>query len=216
MAKLTWGVDGERHFEAGIDRGVLYVPGLAGVPWNGLKSVKEAPTGGDPQPFYLDGFKYANVSAAEEYAATIEALSSPPEFAACDGTKQLAAGLFVTQQPRKSFGFSYRTRVGNDITGFNGHKIHLVYNALAEPSGRDNATLSNQTDPLGLAWGITTRPPLASGYKPSAHMIIETKDLDTEILEAIETALYGDEATTPSLPSQSDLVGLLSGLIGPL
>lgn len=212
MARLIWGADGERFFEAGVDRGVLYIPGQAGVPWNGLKAVKESPSGGEPQPFYLDGLKYANVSAAEEFAATLDAFSSPRQFAECDGTKQLAAGLFATQQPRKPFGLSYRTTVGNDLSGLSGgHKIHLVYNALAAPSGRDNNSLSNSTDPLDLSWSISTRPPIGLGYKPTAHLVIHTADLSPEVLEAIEDAIYGDDISVPSLPSQSDVIQILGG-----
>jgi hypothetical protein len=212
MARIVWGAAGERRFETGVDRGVLYVPGLPGVPWNGLKSVREAPSGGEPQPYYLDGIKYANVSAAEEFKASISAFSAPVEFAQCDGSKMLAAGLFVTQQPRKSFGLSYRTREGDDLAGSEaGHKIHLVYGALAAPSGRSNGTLSNSITPLDLSWEISTRPPItALGYKPSAHLVIHTRTLDPEILELLEIAIYGDEATTPSLPSQEDILGIMS------
>lgn len=212
MAKLIWGAAGSRTFEAGIDRGVLYIPGQAGVPWNGLRAVKEAPTGGEPQPYYIDGMKYANVATSEEFVATLDAYSSPLEFASCDGSKMLAAGLFVTQQPRRSFGLSYRTLFGDDISGLSGHKIHLVYNALASPTGRDNNTTATVVDPMELSWGITTRPPKATGFKPTAHMVIQTKDLEPEILEALETALYGDDATTPSLPTQQEIIAILSGV----
>jgi hypothetical protein len=211
MSKLIWGAAGERFFEAGVDRGVLYVPGLAGVAWNGLKSVKESPNGGEPRPYYLDGFKYVNISAAEEFNATLEAFSSPPEFAVCDGSVQLAAGLFVTQQPRKSFGLSYRTLVGDDIAGLeSGYKIHLVYNALAAPSGRDNSSNNSSVELLDLSWNISTRPPLAVGYKSTSHLIIQTKNLDPVKLEALEVVLYGDGATAPSLPDQSTVIGLLT------
>lgn len=212
MARIIWGAAGERRFELGVDRGVLYLPSLPGVPWNGLKAVREAPSGGEPQPYYIDGVKYANISAAEEFNATLNAFSAPAEFAQCDGSKQLAAGLFVTQQPRRSFGLSYRTREGDDLTGIDGgHKIHLVYNALAAPSGRNNNTLSDSVTPLDLSWQISTRPPRTSlGFKPSAHLVIHTRSLDPEVLENLETALYGDASTTPSLPSQADILALLS------
>jgi len=210
MARLEWGVTGERVFETGVDRGVLYIPGQPGVPWNGLKAVRESPSGGSPEPYYLDGMKYANVATAEEFNATLEAFSSPVEFAECDGSKQLAAGLFATQQPRKSFGLSYRTQVGNDLNGFDGYKIHLVYNALATASGRANATVSNSVDPMDLSWEITTRPPIADGYRPTAHLVISTKDIPSLVLLDLEEALYGAIATTPSLPSQADIIAMLS------
>lgn len=212
MTRIIWGAAGERRFELGVDRGVLYIPGQPGVAWNGLKAVRENPTGGQPTPYYIDGIKYANVSSAEEFAASLSAYAAPTEFAQCDGRKQLGAGLFVAQQPRRAFGLSYRTKEGDDLQGIDGgHKIHLVYNALAAPSGRDNTTISDGITPLDLAWEITTRPPMTYlGYKPSAHLIIATKALDPEILTELETMLYGDEATTPSLPSQEDILELLS------
>lgn len=211
MTRLIWGADGERFFEAGVDRGVLYMAGIPGVPWNGLKAVSESPSGGSPEPYYIDGMKYANVATAEEFNATLEAYSSPIEFAACDGSLQLAAGLFATQQPRKSFGLSYRTTVGDDISGLGGgHKIHLVYNALASPSGRSNNSMGQEVDPLGLSWNISTRPPIATGYKATAHLVIETRELDPTVLLELEDALYGNLATTPSLPTQAEIIALLS------
>ena len=66
MASLVWGESGQRFFETGIDRGVLFPKVGSGVPWDGIISVSESPTGGDPRPYYYDGFKYLNVSAAAE------------------------------------------------------------------------------------------------------------------------------------------------------
>lgn len=211
MARIMWGLDGERFFEAGIDRGVLYPPGDAGVPWNGLKAVRETPNGGEALPYYIDGYKYANISAAEEFAATLEAFSSPYEFSLCDGSARVASGLYATQQPRKPFGLSYRTKVGNDINGVdNDYKIHLVYNALASATGRANASISDSVSPLALSWNITSRPPLSVGYKPTAHLVIHTRDVDPEILQAIENLLYGDEVSSAGLPTQADLIALMS------
>lgn len=210
MTELIWGAAGERFFEAGVDRGVLYLSGLAGVAWNGLKAVNETPTGGEPQPYYIDGFKYANVAVAEEFNATIEAYSSPDEFAVCDGEVQLAAGLFATQQPRKPFGLSYRTQVSNDVIGIAGYKIHLVYSALSSPSSRSNSSIGSSIEPMGLSWNISTTPPLAVGYKSTAHLVINTLDLTALQLMSIETLLYGDANTEPTLPDQSTIIGLLT------
>lgn len=211
MTRLIWGADGTRIFEAGVDRGVLYLPLVPGVPWSGLKAVKEAPSGGAPQPYYLDGIKHANVSSAEEFNATLDAFSAPPEFGVCDGSVVLAAGLSATQQPRRPFGFSYRTKVGSDLRGLElGYKIHLVYNALAAPANRDNGTLGASADPLGLSWTVSTRPPLTTGYKPTAHLVIDTRDLDSEVLLLLEDTLYGNTELVSSLPSQEDIITLLS------
>jgi len=208
MTKLIWGAAGERVFEAGVDRGVLYVPGLPGVSWNGLKTVNESPNGGESRPYYIDGFKYANVASAEEFNATIEAFSSPSEFAICDGSIQLALGIFATQQPRKSFGLSYRTLVGNDLIGIDGgYKIHLVYNALAAPAGHQNNSTGQTIEPMGLSWDISTRPPIgAFGYKPSAHIIIDSRQAPTLFLADIESILYGTASVQPRLPNPDEIL----------
>src|SRR5215475_2966982 len=133
MAQLVWDDDGNKYFETGIDRGVLYLPYMPGMVWNGLVRVTESPSGGTPREFYQDGAKYLNLTSIEEYSATIEAISAPKEFSAATGRFELSPGLFVSGQNRQSFGFSYRTLIGNDLLGTDaGYKIHVVYNALAK------------------------------------------------------------------------------------
>lgn len=209
MTRLAWGTPGERFFETGIDRGVLYVGNFAGVPWNGITSVSEAPNGGEAKPYYFDGFKYLNVSSAEEFEATITAFSSPREFDVCDGTLSISNGLYATQQPRKSFNLSYRTMVGNDTNGStHGYKIHLVYNALAAPSSRDNTSIGDSADPISLSWAITTRPPAINGMKPTAHMIIDSRKTPVSLLTAIENILYGSSSTSARIPSILELMNI--------
>ena len=209
MAVLVWGNVGERYFETGVDRGVLFPKTGPGVAWNGLVSVSEAPTGGEPRPYYLDGFKYLNLATAEEFAATIDAFSSPTEFDKCDGTASIHNGLFITQQPRESFGLSYRTRVGNDTDGADfGYKIHLVYNALAAPSTRTNSTLNDSPAPITFSWGITTAPPPITGFKPSAHFVIDSRKTPASVLSLIEGVLYGSASSNPRLPDVEELMDL--------
>lgn len=208
MARVIWGESGNRFYEAGVDRGVLYVDNI-GVAWNGLTSVKESSSGGDPSPYYLDGVKYANIAASEEFEATIEAYSAPREFGQCDGTTSIQNGLFITQQKRKKFGFCYRTKRGNDTSGLEyGYKLHLVYNALAAPTDRENTTISASVDVNPLSWAVTTTPPVVSGYKPSAHMVIDSTQTTTARLKTVEDILYGTDAAAPRLPSQEELIVL--------
>lgn len=209
MTKLSWGNSGERFYEAGADRGVLYLKNAPAVPWNGLVSVSENPSGGEPKPYYIDGIKHLNVSSVEEFEATIEAFSSPSEFARCDGTAAIGNGLFITQQPRIPFDFSYRTRIGNDVDGLDhGYKIHLVYNAMAAPVSRDNTTLSDSSELRTLSWDITTTAPVFSGYRPSAHLVIDSRKTTEEQLSIIETMLYGGVDTEPQLISAADITQL--------
>jgi hypothetical protein len=211
MARLTWGAAGERFFNLGVDRGVLYVGIDPGVAWPGLISVSESPTGGDPKPFYMDGQKYLNLSSAEEFAATITAFSRPLEFGPCDGTVPIQNGLFITQQPRKSFGFSYRTMIGNDVDGpDHAYKIHLVYNALAAPAEYNYTTVTDTPDPIQLSWGITTMPPPITGFRPTAHFVVESRYTDPGVLSDLEDILYGNEVSAASLPTVAELIALFA------
>lgn len=212
--RIEWGLPGERTYEVGIDRGVLYPRTGPGVPWNGLVSVNENTSGGDPEPFYKDGVKYMDLISSEDFAATIEAYSAPAEFAACDGTKALSPGLFATQQPRKSFSLSYRTLIGNDLEGVEyGYKLHIVYNATAAPSSRTNQTTSDNTTPGTRQWNIATVPPPATTFKPTAHFVIDSTKADPYFLEEIESYLYGREGFDARLPSQAEIVTILGNRI---
>lgn len=210
MAKLIWGALGDRFYESGVDRGVLYPNGVPGVAWNGLVAVREGVSGGAARPYYFDGFKYINLAEAEEFVATLEAYSSPAEFAACDGTAQISNGLFVTQQPRRHFGLCYRTRVGNALDGDLGYKIHLVYNALAAPSARENTTLGSSAEATRFSWEISTYPPSISGYKPTAHLVVDSRRTPKLLLAALEDILYGTDSAQPDLPTVQEITELFA------
>lgn len=207
MARLVWDGIGERFFEAGIDRGVLYVESQPGVVWNGLTSVSETSSGGEAQPYYIDGIKYLNVPDAQEFEGTIEALTYPEQFTVCEGLVEAFHGLMVTNQGRKSFGLAYRTLIGNDIAGIDkGYKIHLIYNALAEPTARENRTMDDSPNPENFSWKITTLPPPITGYRRTAHFIIDSRTTDPVALTAIENILYGTESLTSRLPLPAELL----------
>jgi hypothetical protein len=210
MTRVLWGDAGNRFFETGVDRGVLYLSDQDGVAWNGLTSVEESPSGGEARPYYQDGIKFLNVSGKEEFEATISAFSAPPEFGVCDGTVSIQNGLFVTQQPRRAFSFSYRTMIGNDLDPLMGYKIHLVYNALAAPSQRTNATMSNSPEASSLSWSITTLPPSFTGYRPTAHLVIDSRSTPHMLLASIEEILYGGDAADARIPFPSELITLFA------
>ena len=216
MSRLVWSAVGERYYEVGVDHGVLYVDNAEGVPWVGLISIAESPTGGEAKPYYFDGIKYLNISASEEFEATIEAFYYPPEFAPCDGTSSVMHGLFATQQPRKAFSLSYRTKIGNDTEGSaHAYKIHLVYNALAAPSERENKSLSDSAEASAFSWALTTLPPSLTGRKPTAHFVIDSRYVPKGLMAYIEDILYGTDAMGARLPSAQELVDLFSSQ-GPL
>lgn len=206
MTRLEWGTAGERYYDAGVDRGVLYVDGV-GVPWNGLISVEETPTGGEAKPFYQDGYKYSNRATPEEFEATLNAFTYPDEFARCDGSAQVGRGLFATNQRRRPFTLSYRTMIGNDVDGSeHGYKIHLVYNALAAPSQRTNNTLGESVEATAFSWALTTKPPVLSRRRATAHFIIDSRATTPELLAQIEDVLYGTANEPPRIMTVPELV----------
>lgn len=207
MTRVDWVGNGERFFEAGIDRSVLYIDSDPGVPWIGIVNVSQKQSGGQAQSRYLDGVKISNRASMEEFEGTIEAYTYPVEFEVCDGTGRLDNGLRATQQRRKSFGMTYRSKVGNDRDGIDhAYKLHILYNLRAEPSDRPYATLSDQVTPATFSWGISSRPPIVSGIRPTAHYVIDSRDTPTELLTALEDLLYGTEVADPTLPSAGELI----------
>lgn len=208
MTRLSWGEPVSREFETGIDRGVLYLSGQAGIPWNGLTSVDVSTEGGGAKSYYLDGEKYLLASSSEEYTATLNAFTYPKQFSECDGTVQVRSGLSITQQRRKMFGFSYRTQLGNALNPEVGYKIHLVYNALADPTDRSHVTNGEQTELAPFSWKITTRPPIVAGYSRTAHVEIDSRTTDKNVMQLVEDALYGSDEEEPYLPSLAELIAM--------
>lgn len=211
MTRIEWDKAGERFFEAGVDQCVLYPNGGQGVPWNGVTTLNENSTGGELEPLYFDGVKYADILSNEDFGAILTAFSSPREFDACDGRKQLAPGLFVTQQPRKTFGLCYRTLIGNDLVGADyGYKLHVVYNCTAAPSNDTNNTLGATVTPETSTWTIATVPPPATTFRPTAHIVLDSTLISSVKMTAVTDALYGTSVAAPYLPTIAQLVAMVS------
>ncbi len=216
MTPLTWDQVGQRFFETGVDHGVLYLPDVSGaytngVAWNGLTAVTEAPSGAEANAQYADNMKYLNLYSAEEFGATIEAFTFPEEFYEFDGMSVPTPGVVVGQQVRKTFGFSYRTKLGNDVEGDEyGYKLHLIYGAKASPSEKAYATVNDTPEAMTLSWEITTTPVDVPGLKPSAQLVINSTEVDAGDLADLEDFLYGTVGTDPSLPPPGDIITLFS------
>lgn len=216
MVALTWDGVGERIYEAGVDKGVLYIPNASGVyaagyAWNGLISVNEAPSGAESSPQYADNIKYLNLLSAEEFGATIEAFTYPDEFGPCDGTAAPVPGLVVSQQARSTFGLSYRTKIGNDVDGADhGYKIHMVYGCLASPSEKGYSTINDSPEAITFSWEITTTPAPITGYNPTSSLVVSSLEIGATELAALEEALYGAAATTAHLPTPDEVIALLT------
>lgn len=207
MARVSWTNVGDRVFEAGIDRGVLYVGDDPGVPWIGLVAVNQEQSGGEAKPRYQDGIKIGNHTSPEQFEATIEAFTYPLEFERCDGTYRGDNGLRITQQRRKSFGMTYRSKVGNDVDALShGYKLHILYNLKAEPSNRGYQTLTDASEPATFSWKITSRAVQVLGYRPTAHFIVDSRDVPAALLEELENILYGTETENPTLISAGELL----------
>lgn len=206
MAALTWDQTGERLYETGVSNGVLYPRSALGayplgVAWNGLSSVTESPSGADASPIYADNIKYLNLISKEEFGASIEAYTYPDEFAACDGSAELNAGVFVGQQPRQAFGLVYKTVLGNDALGNDyGYKLHIIYNAIASPTEKGYSTINDSPDAMTFSWDLTTSPEMVTGFLPTATIVIDSTKVDALSLEAFEKILFGDVDTDPRLP----------------
>lgn len=205
VGKLVWDKTGERFYETGVEKGVLFPVAEggaygAGVAWNGLTAVTESPTGAESTPLYADNIKYLNLMSAEEFGATIEAYTYPDEFAECDGSAAIAPGVNIGQQTRKTFGLSYVTRKGNDVDGTDkGYLIHLIYGAMASPSEKSYATINDSPEAITFSWEVTTTPVNVTGFKPTASLTIDSTKVDSTQLKAFEEILYGkDPVEEPS------------------
>lgn len=216
MASLVWDKTGERFFEAGVSNGVLYVFDEqqnkygTGVAWNGLTAVNESPTGADSNELYADNIKYLNLRAAENFEATIEAYTYPDEFKACNGEAELGVGVTIGQQSRKSFCFSYVTKVGNDTVGNDyGEKIHIIYGCTASPSSRDYSTINDSPDAITFSWSIATTPVEVTGHQPTALLVIDSKKTTPAKLQAIKDKLYGTSSTQPEVLTPNEILALL-------
>ena len=212
MPKIKWDQTGERYYETGVSKGVLYPYAnnayAKGVAWNGLTNVSESPEGAEATPLYADNIKYLNLMSAEEFKATIEAYTYPDEFAACNGEASLEEGVSIGQQKRSQFGLSYQTKIGNDVDSELGYKIHLVYGALAAPSEKAYATVNDSPEAITFSWEISTTPVEVPGFKPTASLVIDSTKVDKAKLAEFEKMLYGDESTEAKLPLPSEVAAL--------
>ncbi len=217
MAKLEWDKTGERLFETGVSNGVIYPQDTSGkypngAAWNGLTAITESPSGAEPTPLYADNIKYLTLMSAEEFGFSIEAYMYPEEFAECNGEGELVTGVRLGQQKRKSFGLSYKTLLGNDVDGeAHGYKLHLVYGALAAPSEKARNTVNDSPEATTMSWECTTTPVAVEGFKPTAHIEIDSTAVTPDKLKKLEDILYGGASEgTARLPLPDEVKTILT------
>lgn len=214
--KLVWDAVGERRFEAGVDRGVLFVMGTNGygngIAWNGLTGVSVSPEGADATDLWADNLKYATMRSAETVGATIEAYTYPDEWNECDGSAAVATGVYLHQQNRKTFGFCWRTMIGDDThTDLSkGYKLHFLYGCTASPSETSYETINDSPDAMTFSWEIDTTPLTVEGFKPTAYLSIDSTEVEATKLEAFEKVIYGDDQTEARLPLPAEIITMFS------
>lgn len=216
MTILTWDESGDRLYETGTKKGVLFVKNnngtyQKGVAWNGLTAVSESPSGAEETALYADDIKYLSLRSAEQFGATIEAYTYPDEWAECDGSAALDDGIYIGQQTRRGFAMSYVTTVGNDNMGNDyGEKLHIIYNAMAAPSQKSYATINDSPEAITFSWELTTTPiNFRSDLKPSATLIIDSTKVAADTYEAIKDKIYGTASSEPTLPEPAWIIELV-------
>lgn len=220
MTALHWDAIGEKVYETGVDHGVLYIPDEDGeydngVAWNGLVTITQSPTGAESNKTYADNIVYGNLISVEEFEATLEAYTCPPEFYEFDGMATVAPGVRVGQQMRKPFGLSWRTLVGNDVLGTSfGYKIHLGYGLTASPSEKAHSTVNDSPEMTNFSWDLTSVPTAFADYpdlKPASVLEIDSTTVDPTALAALELILYGAVGVDPRLPTPDEVANLFAG-----
>lgn len=210
MAALVWDKVGDRDFESGLDKGVLYLPDGSGVPWNGLTSVIEK-FDKDASPVYFDGKKIQDLIVLGDFAATLKAITYPEEFDELEGLGTLRPGVHISDQEPKTFGLAYRTMIGNDLDGAeSAYKIHLLWNVTALPNDKTYASVSNDPSLVEFEWNLVATPEDVPGFRPTAHFVLNSDELDPWMLEDIEIQLYGASGADAVLLPMSDLFAFMS------
>lgn len=209
MTKLQWAQIGQRPYETGLDHGVLYLPNGTSVPWNGLTALEEDLGGDGTSPYFLDGVKFLDAQSTGEFSATLHAYTYPDEFLDLEGVEAMGNGLYVDDQNAKPFGLSYRTRIGNDVTSDLGYKLHICYNLLAVQDDVSHQSLSLDANVNEFSWKISGVPVDAPGYRPTAHVIIDSRYVYSKLLAELESMLYGSDTTEPRLPLLSELIPMV-------
>lgn len=215
MSKLKWDQTGERFYETGVDKVVLFPMESTGqygqgVAWNGISAVNESPSGAEPTALYANNGKYLNLVSNEDFAATIEAFTYPDEFEECDGSKEIAPGVVIGQQKRKVFGLAYRTLLGNDVDGNDhGYKLHLVYGCLAAPSEHNHSTVNDSPEAGTMSWSVSTTPVEVADAKPTATVTIDSTKADKAKLKKLEDMLYGTDQAESKLPLPAEVITIM-------
>lgn len=210
MAPLIWDEVGERFYQTGIDRGVLYLHDEfeTVVPWNGLTEVSEN-SSSEVRSFYLDGVKYLQSFIPGEFEGKLKAFTYPEEFDSVNGISSpfvYGPGLDLYDQPAQSFSLSYRVKVGNDVDNELGYKIHILYNVIANSDGHVNRTADDSNvNPVEFSWTLSGTPSKLAGSRPTVHISLDSTKTDEDLMQTLEEVLYGTDISNPYLPTLQEI-----------
>lgn len=217
--KLKWDLSGEREYELGVSKGVLFPMKAgayqAGVAWNGLTSVEENPDGADINDIWADNIKYASFQSPENHKGTIKAYMFPNEFYPCNGmvSPEGMEGLTYSGQTRSAFGLCYRTEIGTDTDEAAGYKLHFVYNCKVRPSSRAHNTKNENPDPEEMSWEYSSTPvPVEgiTGVTQTSTVEVKSTDFTEGQMTALEKIVYGFGQTDARLPMPGEIKTILA------
>lgn len=212
MGRIRWDQIGEKKYKTGVDHGVLYPQKNGAYPkgyaWNGLTTVTKTPSGAEDNKLYADNIPYLNLKSAETLGLTIECYTYPDVWGECNGESPIAEGVYLGQQRRNTFGFSYRNKLGNDTEGEDyGFEINLIYGCSSAPSEQSNTTINDSPEAATFSYEVSTTPIDISGvgpngkpYKPVASITIDSTKVSKEKLTKLEEILYGKDGTFTAVP----------------
>lgn len=215
MSKMVWDQTGERLYETGIEQVALFkqVGGIypAGVPWNGITALNLTPSGAEPTPLYANNRKYLTLMSVEELGGTIEAYTYPDEWKECDGSVEIAPGVYAGQQTRVPFGLVGKSLIGNDTEGVkHGYNLHIVYGGQASPTEQAHTTISDSPEAATLSWEFSTTPVAITGYESTSYLCIDSTKVDATKLAALEAIIYGSDDAEPRLPLPDEIATLMA------
>ena len=204
MTTLAWDQVGERIYETGVSKGVLYKEDGYGVAWNGLTSIEES-MGNEVEPVYFDGVKFNDIVTVGDFAAVVRAFTYPEEFLYYEGTYLEQAGFYVTVNRKVDLVCHTKHELVTIllVQKRDTRSSFIQFNCAS--AQRDYQTLSLDTEPIEFEWTISAIPEEIENYRPTAHVIFDSRHMDPNMLADLEDIIYGDEDSDAQLPSLKGL-----------
>ena len=209
MARITWGENEAGTYSSGLDRGVLFPGNEPSVPWMGLVTVSERYEGTAPEVVYVDGKKVIHTPHAPEFAATLTAYTYPEEFDRFQGYDEIYNGIMAGEQVIDDvFHVSYRTM----IDGGPHYQLHVLFNLTATADDLERMTHAEEVDPLEFSWDLQSVP---QGFADSlflSHLMIDSRNINPELLQTIEDRLYGSSSIDGSIELVIETISKLADI----